>query len=150
MVKNPPAMQETWVQPLGWEDILEKRMATHSVFWPGESHGLYTPRGCQESDTTEQLSLHYLSCPPFRRSTIHLAASFQLQGQHLLLWEPLSSPFLLSIHRVLCPSPTQGYITQHHCVDLSLPSHRISKVLENEGCNFLSHHPCPARPLFPF
>ena len=30
MVKNPPAMQETWVQPLGWEDPLEKEMATHS------------------------------------------------------------------------------------------------------------------------
>ena len=30
MVKNPPVMQETQVQPLGWEDPLEKRMATHS------------------------------------------------------------------------------------------------------------------------
>ena len=30
MVKNLPAMQETWVQPLGWED-LEKEMATHST-----------------------------------------------------------------------------------------------------------------------
>ena len=30
MVKNPPAMQETWVQSLGWEDPLEKEMATHS------------------------------------------------------------------------------------------------------------------------
>ena len=30
MVKNPPAMQETWVQSLGWEDPLEKGMATHS------------------------------------------------------------------------------------------------------------------------
>ena len=29
-VKNPPAMQETWVQFLGWEDPLEKGMATHS------------------------------------------------------------------------------------------------------------------------
>ena len=29
-VKNPPAMQETWVQSLGWEDPLEKEMATHS------------------------------------------------------------------------------------------------------------------------
>ena len=29
-VKNPPAMQETWVQFLGWEDPLEKEMATHS------------------------------------------------------------------------------------------------------------------------
>ena len=30
MVKNPPAMWETWVQSLGWEDRLEKGMATHS------------------------------------------------------------------------------------------------------------------------
>ena len=30
MVKNPPAMRETWVQSLGWEDALEKGMATHS------------------------------------------------------------------------------------------------------------------------
>ena len=30
MVKNPPAMQETWVRSLGWEDPLEKRLATHS------------------------------------------------------------------------------------------------------------------------
>ena len=32
MVKNPPAMQETWVQALGWEDSLEKGMATAPVF----------------------------------------------------------------------------------------------------------------------
>ena len=30
LVKNLPAMQETWVQSLGWEDPLEKGMATHS------------------------------------------------------------------------------------------------------------------------
>ena len=30
MVKNLPAMQETWVQSLSWEDPLEKGMATHS------------------------------------------------------------------------------------------------------------------------
>ena len=30
MVKNLPTMQKTWVQSLGWEDPLEKRMATHS------------------------------------------------------------------------------------------------------------------------
>ena len=29
-MKNPPAMQETWVQSAGWEDPLEKEMATHS------------------------------------------------------------------------------------------------------------------------
>ena len=30
LVMNPPAMGETWVQSLGWEDPLEKEMATHS------------------------------------------------------------------------------------------------------------------------
>ena len=30
MVKRLPTMPETWVQTLGWEDLLEKEMATHS------------------------------------------------------------------------------------------------------------------------
>ena len=30
LVKNPPAMWETWIQSLAWEDPLEKGMATHS------------------------------------------------------------------------------------------------------------------------
>ena len=32
LVKNPPAIRETWVPPLGWEDPLEKVVATHSSF----------------------------------------------------------------------------------------------------------------------
>ena len=39
MVKSSPAMWETQVQSLGWEDPLEKGMATTPVFLPGESHG---------------------------------------------------------------------------------------------------------------
>ena len=31
ILNNPPAMQETWVQFLGWEDFLEEGMATHSI-----------------------------------------------------------------------------------------------------------------------
>ena len=42
---KPPAMEETWVQALGWEDSLEKGKAAHSIFWPGECHGLYSPCG---------------------------------------------------------------------------------------------------------
>ena len=38
-VKNLPAMQETWLQSLGWEDPLEKGMATTPVFLPGEFRG---------------------------------------------------------------------------------------------------------------
>jgi len=61
MVKNSPAMQETWVRSLGWEDPLEKGKATHSSILAWESHGQrslvdYSPRGHKESDTTEWLS----------------------------------------------------------------------------------------------
>ena len=56
LVKNPPAMRETWVRTLGWEDPLEK--GKPPVFWPGEFHGLYSPWGHKQSDTTEQLSPH--------------------------------------------------------------------------------------------
>ena len=45
-VKNPPAMQETWVRSLGWEDPLEEEMAIHSrilawrIPWTEEPGGL--------------------------------------------------------------------------------------------------------------
>ena len=62
LVKSPPAMRETWVQSLGWQDPLEKGKATPSVFWPREFHGWrnlvgYSPSGCKELDMTEQLHL---------------------------------------------------------------------------------------------
>ena len=39
LVKRLPAMPETWVQSLGGEDLVEKEMATHSIFLPEEFHG---------------------------------------------------------------------------------------------------------------
>ena len=59
MVKNPPAMLETWVRSLGGEDPLEKGKATTPVFWPGEFHRLHSPWGHKELGTTEQLSLSF-------------------------------------------------------------------------------------------
>ena len=61
MVKNPPAMQETWVQSLRQEDALEEGMEPTLLFLPGEFHGLrslvgYGPLGFKESDTTEWLT----------------------------------------------------------------------------------------------
>ena len=40
LVKNPPAMWETWVQSLGWEDPLDREWQSTPVFWPEEFHGL--------------------------------------------------------------------------------------------------------------
>ena len=47
MVKNLPAMQVTWVQSLGWEDSLEKRMATHSSILAWEIPWTEEPGGLQ-------------------------------------------------------------------------------------------------------
>ena len=64
-VKNPPAVQETWVLSLGWEDLLEEGMATHSsiLAWriPMERGAwrapvCYSPWGRKELDMTELLS----------------------------------------------------------------------------------------------
>ena len=57
VVKNPPAKQETWVQSLGQENPLEKKMATHSSIPPWEipwteEPGRLQSLGSQESDVT--------------------------------------------------------------------------------------------------
>ena len=58
MVKNSPVMQETWVQSLGGEDLLEEGMATDSsilawrIPWT-EGSGGYSLWGHKESDMTE-------------------------------------------------------------------------------------------------
>ena len=52
LVKNPPAMWETWVQSLGWEDPLEKGTVIHSSILAWK-----IPWARQELDMTEQLSL---------------------------------------------------------------------------------------------
>ena len=58
MIKNLPAVQEAQVQSLGWEDPVEKRMATHSsilawrIPWTEEPCRLHS-MGCKELDITE-------------------------------------------------------------------------------------------------
>ena len=49
-VKNPPAMQETWVQSLGWEDPLEKGMATHSSILAWEIPWIEEPGGLKSME----------------------------------------------------------------------------------------------------
>ena len=64
LVKNLPATQETWVWSLGWEDPLEKEMATHSsilawrIPWTEDSGGLSSPwvRKSRLSDETTNIT----------------------------------------------------------------------------------------------
>ena len=54
-VKHLPAMQETGVRSLGWENPLEKEMEPTPVLLPGG----YSPWGSRESDTTKRLHFHF-------------------------------------------------------------------------------------------
>ena len=62
MVKKLPAIQESWVQFLGWENPLEKEMATFSsilagrIPWTGEP-GRLQAMGSQESDMNQEVKL---------------------------------------------------------------------------------------------
>ena len=53
LVKNPPAMQETLVPSLGWEDPLEKGKANHSSILAWRIPWIVCPWDHKESDTTE-------------------------------------------------------------------------------------------------
>ena len=68
MIKNPPAMWETWVRSLGWEDPLEERCGNSLQYSCLENlHGQrslagHSPWGSKESDMTEQLSIAQHVC----------------------------------------------------------------------------------------
>ena len=49
LVKNLPAMWETWVGKIPWR---RERLPT-PIFWPGEVRGLHSPWGCKELDMAE-------------------------------------------------------------------------------------------------
>ena len=58
LVKNLLAMQETWVRTWVGKIPWRRERLPIPVFWPGEFHGLYSPWGRKELDTTKRLSLH--------------------------------------------------------------------------------------------
>ena len=61
LVKNPPALWETRVLSLGWEDPLEKEQATHSSILAWRIPWTYSLWDRKESDTSKKISLHFTS-----------------------------------------------------------------------------------------
>ena len=89
MVKNLPAMWETWVGSLGREDPLEEGMAIHSSIHAcripqAEEPGRLQPMGSQESDRTEQLtlSLPLLHLFSYSRGVVMCWPLFQVEFQY--------------------------------------------------------------------
>ena len=91
-VKHLPTMQESWVWSLDQEDPMEKGMATHSVFLPGESHGQrslagYSPWGRRVGQLSD------FTFPSFYNGSN--SATLDLRGSHQRL----------SFSPRLCPAP---------------------------------------------
>ena len=57
MVKNLPAMKETWALSLGWEDPLEKGMATHSSILAWRIPRTEDPGGLQSTGVAKELEM---------------------------------------------------------------------------------------------
>ena len=98
LVKNLPAVQETPVQFLGWEDPLEKEKATHSSILAWRIPWTVLVHGISESDTTERLSLIQFMVPqPTLESTGRLlsgglvARAWPLLSQGSQEWGPEES-----------------------------------------------------------
>ena len=99
-VKNPPAMEETRVWSLGWEDPLERAWLPTPVFLPGVFHGQKslqgTIHGVAESDMTERLRLShfYFKTHKFRLNKSQCGHSW-VRPYWVDTW---SFYFILSIH----------------------------------------------------
>ena len=82
-LKRLPARQETWVQSLVGKIPWRRKWQPTPVFLPGESHGRrslvgYSPRGCKELDTAEQLhftSLHFKYSWPLNNKGLNCSGS---------------------------------------------------------------------------
>ena len=100
-VKNPPAMQETWVQSWVRKIPWRRERQPSPVSLPGKSHGQRSlvgcsPWGCKESDMTEWLTLSLLSCKNI----------WSMQDVVLLL---LSTIWLSHLHGLSMGLPRQEY-----------------------------------------
>jgi len=132
MVKNLPAMQETWVQFLGQEDPLEKETANHSsilawrIPWTDKPGGLQF-MGLQESDMTERLNHHHLSLA---------AAAVEFTPKPVVVvWSSLWNPI---------EGSTSGSPLLHCLLDFAQTCvHRVSDAIQTS-------HPLPPSSSFAF
>ena len=121
LVKNLPAMQETCVWSLGWEDPLEKGKLPTPVFWPEEFHGLYSPWGFKELDMFEQL---LLSLSNILGTVVKLTLPLKHSWKFIQHWYPkmwlLNSRCLINIVWInKCPNYSTIFGI-HYVLDLVL------------------------------
>ena len=110
-IKCLPAMQETWVWSLGWEDPLEKEMATHSsilawrIPWTEEPGGLQSmgsQRVGHNSATSLSLSFTFMACETFVPLTRDWAQAWWVKAPSPNTTGPPGDPFLWFLFFQMC------------------------------------------------
>ena len=86
-IRNPPAMQETWVRSLGWEDPLQKQMATHSSIFAGKIQRTEEPGGLRSMMSQSWTRLKRLNDVRWMMLTKHTVV---IISQYVFSW-PLNS-----------------------------------------------------------
>ena len=119
VVKNPPAMQETcaetWIRSLGWEDPLEKEMATHSnilawtIPWreePGRLQYMQSQRVGHNWVTNIHTHTSFVSSTSFVSFIVSLS-----KGYHFIIWTQLVSWFQTKVCIYVCICQVCSWIT---------------------------------------
>ena len=148
LVKNPPAMWETWVWSLGWEDPLEKGKATHSsilvrrIPWP------YSPWGQKELDTTERLSHWWLSskefacqCKRCRFNPLVKKIPCRRKWQPTSVFKSHGQRSLASYSSWSCKRVGHGLATKQHQRDLEL-WYLLHSRMSHMSLNYTLRSPC--------
>ena len=113
LVKNPPAMWETWIWSLGWENPLEKGKATPPQYSGLENSMDCIVRGVAKSQT--------------RQSDFHFHYLLELAQTHVHWVGDAIQPS----HPLLSPSPPASNLSQHqHLFQRVSSLHQVAKVLE--------------------
>ena len=105
MVKNLPAVQETWIQSLNWEDPLEKEMATHSsilaceITWSEEPGG-HSPWSCKRVGHNLVTKQQIQDCSPPDSSVLGIFQARILEWVAMSFYRLQSTGYCLWGHRV--------------------------------------------------
>ena len=144
MVKNLPAMQETWVWSLGWEDPLEKGMATHSsiLAWRiprTEEHGRLQSVGLQRVGHYWDFHTHTYTqfwrpevWNQFHWTKIKVTFLVEARGEILFscLFQLLEAPYILWLLATsLLPLASISFLTLIRNLIITLGKSRISQII---------------------
>ena len=137
MVKNLPAVQETWVRSLGWEDPLEKEMATHSSILAWRIPWTEKPCGLQ-SMGSQRIGHDWAS------NTILLQRFFSPKTvcpQPLCIFSELSHPFPWLYCGIFLITPQNVSLAQLSSLN-SNPTHPIPWLPYKINYSFSQHLSC--------